>query len=69
MSDPVEHREQPPAPVVSMTNTSMPSEVPTSDLEELHDYFKTHSLIDIPRLLQSYQDQDQVRFKSLFSVS
>ncbi|PBK84235.1 hypothetical protein ARMGADRAFT_1037361 [Armillaria gallica] len=63
MSDPVEHREQPPAPVVSTTNTSMPSEVPTSDLEELHDYFKTRGLIDIPRLLQSYQDQDQTQLQ------
>ncbi|KAK0501983.1 hypothetical protein EDD18DRAFT_1100478 [Armillaria luteobubalina] len=61
MSDSVEHREQSPAPVASMTN--MPSEVPTSDLEELHDYFKTRGLIDILRLLQSYQDQDQAQLQ------
>ncbi|KAK0478042.1 hypothetical protein EDD18DRAFT_1114372 [Armillaria luteobubalina] len=50
-----------PRTVASMTN--MPSEVPTSDLEELHDYFKTHGLIDIPCLLQSYQDQDQAQLQ------
>ncbi|KAK0482014.1 hypothetical protein EDD18DRAFT_1112815 [Armillaria luteobubalina] len=67
MSDSVEHREQLPAPVASTTN--MPSEVPTSDLEELHDYFKTRGLIDIPRLLQSYQDQDQTLREAQLQVN
>ncbi|KAK0493744.1 hypothetical protein EDD18DRAFT_1356205 [Armillaria luteobubalina] len=69
MSDSVEQQEQPPAPVVSTTNTSMPSEVPTSDLKELHDYFKTRGLIDIPCLLQSYQDQDQTLWQTQLHVN
>ncbi|KAK0490116.1 hypothetical protein EDD18DRAFT_1358753 [Armillaria luteobubalina] len=69
MSDSVEQREQPPAPVISTMNTSTPSEVPTSDLEELHNYFKTRGLIDIPRLLQSYQDQDQTLRQTQLQVN
>ncbi|KAK0218428.1 hypothetical protein EDD85DRAFT_797558 [Armillaria nabsnona] len=65
MSDPVEHREQPPAPVVSTTNTSTPSEVPTSDLEELHDYFKTHGLIDIPLTAAQTLRQTQLQVNDL----
>ncbi|KAK0219572.1 hypothetical protein EDD85DRAFT_961055 [Armillaria nabsnona] len=56
-------------PVVSTTNTSTPSEVPTSDLEELHDYFKTRGLIDILCLLQSYEDQDQTLQQTQLQVN
>ncbi|KAK0460785.1 hypothetical protein IW261DRAFT_1428840 [Armillaria novae-zelandiae] len=61
MSDSVEHQEQP--SVVSMTNTSTPVEDHPLDLEQLHDYFRTSGIIDIPHLLKSFQAQDQTQLQ------
>ncbi|KAK0483352.1 hypothetical protein IW261DRAFT_1561159 [Armillaria novae-zelandiae] len=67
MSDSVEHQEQ--LSVISMTNTSTPVEDHPLDLEQLHDYFRTSSIIDVPRLLKSFQAQDQTLCQTQLQVN
>ncbi|KAK0471473.1 hypothetical protein IW261DRAFT_1571983 [Armillaria novae-zelandiae] len=67
MSDSVEHQEQP--SVVSTMNTSTPVEDHPLDLEQLHDYFRTSGIIDVPRLLKSFQAQDQMLRQTQLQVN